>query len=224
VGGGADELLERAAALEEEGYQAFKAGEDGRSQALNAESLDLARRAGDPAAEARALAGLMRLCLRRSDWQELERLAVECDGVAERSGDPSLRRMPLHMRAEAARMRGELEQAAASYDASIALNRELGDERMVGIEQANKSWVAINSGRLDEAETLLRGARERVDEDDAYGQAFCLLGLARGELERADAHGALLLAEAERLLEAAGLVWDPAERPEYERTRALAGG
>jgi ATP/maltotriose-dependent transcriptional regulator MalT len=214
--------LEQAVELEKEGYEAFKTGDVDRSRELNTKSLALAREAGDPSATVRALAGLMRLALRDHDFEGVERLARECDEIADHASDASLRRVPLHMRAEAARMGGDLDQARDLYDASIRLNRNLGNERMVAIELANKSWVEIGTGHLDEAESLLRTSLEAADELDEYGIAFCLLGIARVELERGRERGAEILGAAEAVLENDGLVWDPAEQPEYEATLELA--
>jgi len=213
--------------LELEGYEAFKSGDAERSRLFNTESLALARDVGDPAATVRALAGLMRLGLRDREFGEVERIARECDAIADAAGDSSLRRTPMHMRAEAARMEGDLDRARELYDASIRLNRELGNEAMVAVELANKSWVEIGSGRLDEAETLLHTSLESSTGDDQYGTAFCLLGIARVELERGRERGAEILGAAEAMLEQAGLVWDPAEQAEYEatveRARAVTG-
>jgi tetratricopeptide (TPR) repeat protein len=214
--------LERAVELERMGYEAFKSGDADRSRELNTESLALAKEAGDPGATVRALAGLMRLALRGHDFEEVERLARECDEIADDEGDASLRRMPLHMRAEAARMDGDLHRARDLYTASIRLNRDLGNEAMVAVELANKSWVEIGSGRLDDAEALLRTSLESVDEDDHYLIAFGLLGLARVELERGSERGADILGAAEAILKRARLVWDPAEQQEYEATLELA--
>lgn len=214
--------LQRAIELERIGYEAFKSGDANRSRELNTESLDLAREAGDPGATIRALAGLMRLALRDGDFEEVERLAGQCDELADAEDDASLRRMPLHMRAEAARMNGDLIRARGLYDASIRLNRDLGNEAMVAMELANKAWLEIASGRLEDAETLLRTSLESGAKDDHYGIAFGLLGLARVELERGSARGADILGAAEAELERAELVWDPAEQPEYEATLELA--
>jgi len=93
---------------------------------------------------------------------------------------------------------------------------------MVAVELTNRSWLEIGSGRLDDAETLLRTSLESVDEDDHYLIAFGLLGLARVELERGGKRGADILGAAEAELKRAELVWDPAEQPEYEATLELA--
>lgn len=215
-----EDLLAEARRLEEEGYAAFREADADRSLELNNRSLALGREAGDPGAVARALAGLMRLALRAADFSELDRLARECEEVADTARDPALRRLPLHMQAEAARMQGELPRARELYDASIELNERLGNEAMVGVERGNKAWVEIACRQFDEAERLLRASLEAADDD--YGIAFCLLGLARIELERDRQRGAELLGAAEALLDRAGLVWDPAEQPEYDTTVALA--
>jgi tetratricopeptide (TPR) repeat protein len=214
-------LGEEARELEKQGYEAFKAGDAARSRDLNERSLSLAREAGDPEAIARALLGLMRLGLRARDFAEVARLAAECEEVARSAGNPALRRLPLHVRAEAARMQGELARAADLYDESIALNTELGNSAMVAAELGNKAWVEIAFHRLNEAERLLRASLDKTEDD--YGIAFCLLGLARVELERGDERGVEILGTAESLLEREGLVWDPAEQPEYEATLELAG-
>jgi len=212
--------LAEATRLEEQAYEAFKAGDAARSRDLNDRSLALAREAGDPEAIARALGGLMRLGLRARDFGEVERLASEAEEVARSAGNPALRRLPLHVRAESARMQGDLARARELYDASIALNTELGNEAMVAVELGNKSWVEIAIGRFDEAERLLRASLEATADD--YGVAFCLLGLARVELEGGQERGAEILGAAEAVLERAGLVWDPAEEPEYVATLDLA--
>jgi tetratricopeptide (TPR) repeat protein len=223
---GTHNLIERAKGLEEEGYEAFKAGDVGRSRELNEQSLVLAREAGDAETTVWALAGLMRLGLRARDFDEVERLAIEGEDVASSSGNTALRRMPLHMRAEAARMQGDLDRARELYDESIALNQELRNQAMVTVELGNKAWVEIATGRLDEAERLLRASLSGTDDD--YGVAFCLLGLARVKLERRDEHGAEILGAAEAIFDRAKLVWDPAEEPEYTATvqlaRTLLGG
>lgn len=214
------DLVAEANRLEEEGYEAFKAGDGARSRELNHRSLALAREAGEPEAIAKALAGLMRLGLRDADHAQVERLASECDEVARHADKPELRRMALHMRAESARMQGELARAGELYDASIGLNKELGNDVMVAVEHGNKAWVELALGHLDQAEALLRTSL--VGSTDDYGVAFCLLGLARVELERTHERGVEMLGAAEAMLERSGLVWDPAEQPEYDATLALA--
>jgi len=93
---------------------------------------------------------------------------------------------------------------------------------MVAVEMGNKAWVEIATGDLDAAEQLTRESLSRTDAADDYGVAFCLLTLGRIALEREDASGAEMLGAAEAILSRAGLAWDPADAPEYERTLSLA--
>jgi tetratricopeptide (TPR) repeat protein len=215
------EHREGAAELAQRAYEAFRSGDTRRSRDLSVEGLDLARAAHDAPAEAEALAGLMRLSLRERDFDELEGLARQAEEAASAAQDPSLRRMPLHMRAEAARMQGDLDKARTLYDASLDLNQELGNEAMVTIEMANKAWVEIHGGNLGEAQRLARASLSRTETDDAYGIAFCLLSLARVALELGDASGVEILGAADAALEQGGIVWDPAEQPDYDATRDL---
>src|SRR3954471_922028 len=211
--------LERAERLAEAAHEAFKSGDAARSRELNLQSLELARDADDPTAVVRALAGLMRVGLRERDFAAVERLAAESEEAA--AGDAALGRLPLHMRAEAARMAGDLERARGLYDESIALNRALGNDAMVAVEQGNKAWVEIAAGDADAAEELVRAGLTGTEHDDAYGLAFGLLSLARIALMRGDPSGVTALGASITLLERAGLVWDPAEEPEFHATVAL---
>ncbi len=212
---------EEIAELNDRGYEAFKQGDLELSLASHAEALRTAEGIEDAGLMVKALTGLMRCALRESDWDELEHLATRTDALANTTDDESLRRPALHMRAEAARMRGELELARQLYEESIALNQRLGFDSFVAIERGNLAWVELAQGQLDEAERLFAAMRA-VMEDGSYAEAVALLGLARVALERGDPSGAGLLAESDSIMEEASLVWDPAEQPEYDRTAELA--
>jgi len=217
--------VSEAADLYREGADAFRRGDDARSLELNERSLALAREEGDVPAIVDALIGLARLALRDSDLERVHALAAEGRDLATARGLTKSLVLPLHLDAEATRMGGDLVKARALYGESIELNRRLGDERMVAVEQFNLSWVEINDGDLDAAEALVRTALAATSEDDAYMRAFGSIALARCAAERgerASAHG--LLEDAERRLADSGLVLDPADAPEYERTVELARG
>lgn len=214
--------MSSAADLYAEGLAAFRRGETERSQELNEQSLALARAEDDGPAIVNALIGLARVALRRGELDRVHELAAEGRELAEARGLGNSLVLPLHLDAEATRMEGDFERARELYDESIALNRRLDNPRMVATEQANLSWVEINDGNLDAAEELLRGSLEARG-DDTYFRAFVLIGLARCAAERGDSAAAdEQLREAEELLDSAGLILDPADRPEYERTVALA--
>ena len=211
--------MSEARDLYEQGLEAFRRGDDERSNELNEESLAVARREGDAAAIVDALIGLARVALRDGDLGRVHALAAEAREVAP---DERTLALPLHLDAEATRMSGDLAAARALYDESIELNRRLGDERMVAIEYANLSWVEINEGRLDEAEALLEASLEAAG-NEPYLSAFDWIGQARVAVLRGDtARARELIADADRLLTEAGVVLDPADEPEYRRTVELA--
>jgi ATP/maltotriose-dependent transcriptional regulator MalT len=213
-----------AAELYREGLEAFRRGETERSRELNEQSLALAREQDDGPAMVSALMGLARVALRRGDLERVHELAREGRELAtsRRLAEQSLA-LPLHLDAEATRMAGDFRTARSLYEQSIALNRRLGNDRMVAVEHSNLAWVEINEGRLDEAEGLIRETLEGTREENVYLRAFGHVGLARCAAERGEKTLAQeRLAEAERLLDQAGLVLDPADRPEYERTVELA--
>ena len=206
--------------LYREGVEAFRRGEDERSRELNEQSLSRARAAGDAAAVVKASMGLARLALRAGDLDRVHALVTEARAQAP---DEASLALPLHLDAEATRLGGDLVAARALYDESIALNRRLGNVGAVEFEQANLAWVEINEGNLDAAEDLIRGSLAGALGESACGRAFGAIALARCAAERGDSGRAReLLAEADGELADAGLVLDPPDRPEYEKTVELA--
>jgi len=216
-----EDALTASRRLDDEGYEAFKRGDTDLARRHHAESLDRARDAGDATAIVTALSGLMRVALRSEDWDHLDRLCLEGASVATESGDETLLRMPLHMGAEGARMRGDLIEARHQYLQSIELNMQLGNDTMVGVESGNLAWVEIAAGNLDEADDLIDRCARATGPDDPYCVAFVELTRARLLLERGEPSGAVLLEHAETTLEAAGLVWDPAEQRCFDETLSI---
>ena len=120
-------------------------------------------------------------------------------------------------------MAGDLVGARRLYEQSIELNQRLGDDYMVSAEEANLAWVEINEGEIDRAEELVQRSLSRGFGEHPYGGPFCTIALARCAAARGErARARKLLAEADERLAAAGLVLDPADRPEYEKTVELA--
>jgi tetratricopeptide (TPR) repeat protein len=213
--------MSEAEELYREGVEAFRRGDDERSRDLNERSLALARGAREAAATVNSLMGLARVALREGSLERVHALAAEARDVAP---DEASLALPLHLDAEATRMDGDLAAARALYDESIALNERLGDARMVEFEQGNLAWVEINEGNLDRAQELIRGSLAGALGESAYGRAFGAIALARCSAEVGDrAQARQLLGEANRELETEGLVLDPADQPEYEKTVELAG-
>jgi ATP/maltotriose-dependent transcriptional regulator MalT len=212
--------MSQADDLYREGVEAFRRGDDQRSRELSEQSLALAGE--DVAATVNALMGLARVALRTGDLERVHALAAEARTLAP---DEASLVLPLHLDAEATRMGGDLAAARTLYEESISLNRRLGDTKMVEFEQANLAWVEINEGNLHRAAELIRGSLAGALGESAYGRAFGAIALARCAAERGDrAQARELLGEADRELEAEGLVLDPADRLEYEQTVEFAQG
>lgn len=81
-------------------------------------------------------------------------LAGEARAVARRAGERRLERMPIHLLAVGDRMRGRYSEARVLYVESLDLNRELGEERMVAVEQRNLAYVELHDGHVDRAREL----------------------------------------------------------------------
>ena len=138
--------------------------------------------------------------------------------AAARGLDPRAIRMPLHMRAAAARMEGKLDEARELYLESRELNERLGNDQNVIGEDHNLGHVALHSGDRDEAERRFRSAREWIfNHDNAYLTPYAyldagVLALHDGDLDRA----CRLVSVATRIFEETDSIPDPDDRVELD--------
>ena len=116
-------------------------------------------------------------------------------------------------------------QARVRFEESLALFRQVGDERFVAGALYNLGSVAAREGRNDEAEALLHesleGARVLLDKELVIWclEELAALAVSRGDGERA----AKLTGSIETLREETGHAPQPDERRLNEQTRtALA--
>src|SRR4051812_39496453 len=86
---------------------AFRRDDTAESAEAAQRALELGRARGDAALEVQALVAQARLALRELDFPRLEALCTEAQAAAARTDDPAASVMPLHMRAEAARLQGK---------------------------------------------------------------------------------------------------------------------
>ena len=214
--------------LLDEALAAFRREDRDASRRAGEEALALARNRAESSLEVEALVALSRLALRELDFPQVAALCEQAQQAAEQSGERSSLVMPLHMRAEATRLQGDAARARPLYEQSLALNTELGDERMVSVELHNIAYVDLADGDLDTAEQRFRKSLAMTQRLTGGMRIPCLLGLgavaaARGDGERAGR----LLAAGQSAMRAAGEVVDPADEPELrrsvERARALLG-
>ncbi len=213
----------RALALYGDGLLAFRQGAEEESRQRNEGALEAAWAVGDREAEALALVGLSRVALREGDYERVRSLASEARDLT-RDLVPGAGAVPLHMLAEGTRLGGDFDQAAALFSESLELNRELGDQRMVGIELHNLGHVEIHRGNVDAAEELFRHCVEYHDPEDPYDAALVQLDLASLALARRDRdRAAELLGRAESITKEGEVVLDPDDALELRWLREQLG-
>ena len=225
------ELLERAAALEGTeraevlkglGTMAFRQGDLETAGRVFEERYALVETAGSAADLADACADLARVALRRGDFAEVRRWADAGYQAAEGLDDPAAIRLPLHMRAAAARMEGRHDEARELYLRSIELNERLGNAANVAGEHHNLVHVELRSGNRDEAGRRFAAASEWIfAHDNAYLRPYVfldagILALHDGDDERA----CRLVACADRIFCDTDSVPDPDDYVELEEAVA----
>ena len=212
---------DRAQALKGLGTIAFRQGDTERAEQAFHQRLELVESEGPQRDLVDALTDLARVALRRGDFTGVGRYAER--GYAAAEGlDREAIRMPLHMRAAAARMEGRLDEARALYLESRELNGSLGNHANVAGEDHNLFYVALHSGDREEAVRRFRASSEWIfANDNAYVRPYALLGggilaLHDGHLDRAGC----LIAYAHRAFEDSGTIPDPDDRVELDQAIA----
>ncbi|TML15909.1 MAG: hypothetical protein E6G33_06960 [Actinobacteria bacterium] len=199
----------RALALYADGVLAFRAGEQADSQQRTEAALEAARAAGDREAEALALVGLSRVALRDGDYVGVQALASEALELARQLSEDT-QVMPLHLLAAGTRLAGDHTQAIKLYRESLALNRRLGDTRMVGVELHNIGHVEVHRGNAEAAERAFAECAEMRNREDPYDNAMTHLNAAALAFQRGDREHAREQLELTRtMLAEAGIVLDP---------------
>lgn len=183
-----DPARARSLALYGDGLFAFWLGAHEESRRRNEEALETARACGDPEALTLACLGLSRVALDDGDHERARSLAVEARRHARVVGG-AMGQAPLHLHAQAVRLRGDLDEAAALFEESLELNRCLGDPGMVNVELHNLGHVEVRRGNPDAAGPYfeeLGTARTHLN-DAALAFARGDRELARALLTRAEA-------------------------------------
>jgi len=221
------ELLDRAAAsgagdhagvLKGLGTIAFRQGDlDAATRAFE-ERYAIVESGGSPAELADACADLARVSLRRGDFAEVRRWAERGYESAERLDDRSTIRLPLHMRAAAARMEGNYDEARDLYLRSIELNEQLGNAVNIAGENHNLVHVELRRGNRAEAGRRYAAASAwTFANDNAYLRPYVFLdagviALFDGDEERA----CRLVACADRIFRDTDSIPDPDDYVELE--------
>lgn len=207
---------DRAAVLKGLGTIAFRQGDLEAADRAFSERFELVAENGSRADVADACADVARVALRRGEFAEVRRWAERGYEAAEGVDDPAAIRLPLHMRAAAARMEARYDEARALYLRSIELNERLGNAVNIAGENHNLVYVALHSGDREEARRRFRTASEWIfANDNAYLRPYAfldagVLALADGDDERA----CLLVACAQRIFEETDSIPDPDDHAE----------
>jgi predicted ATPase/DNA-binding SARP family transcriptional activator len=169
-----------------------------------------------------ALGGRASVALAEGDLALARALRAEAAEVSRRAGDREGEAHALLGLGELARQQDDYASAGSAYERSLTLLRELGEPYHIAVALHDLAWVAINTGRLDEALQLLaEDLHLEIAVGSRDGPAFSVAGLAAVLLARG--HGqfaALALAAAYRQLAAVGINPPPADAREWERLRA----
>ena len=221
------DFLERAAAIEGPdreqvlkglGTIAFRQGDVDAAEQAFRQRFEIVEKHGSQQDVVDALTDLSRIDLRRGNFEGVRKHAERAHEAAQGLGEEEALRLPLHMRAAAARMEGKLDEARALYLESRELNERLGYDVMVAGEDHNLFCVELRSGNRDEAVRRFRSSNEWIlANDNAYLRPYTfldagVLALHDGDLERA----ARLIASAQRLFEESGSIPDPDDRVELD--------
>ncbi len=117
---------DRAIALYGDGLLAFWSGAYAESRERNEAALAAAREVDDPEALALAHLGLCRNDFGAEHYERARSHAEQALGYANGLG-PAMSQAPLHGYAQSTRFMGDLDEAAALLERSLALNREIDD-------------------------------------------------------------------------------------------------
>jgi predicted ATPase/DNA-binding SARP family transcriptional activator len=191
------------------------------STAFAEESLDVARRAGEPHHVANALSNLGAIVLAAGDHSRAEALLEEAVALARTAGDERVAAMAINNLGDLALTVGDYERAEPLFEESLALLRSRGDTANVARSLFNLGAVALELGRVDHADERLREsltlAEQTGDKEDI---AWCLEGFAGlAAAASAGKRAALLLGAAGALLDEMGADFKPFERQLHDATR-----
>lgn len=205
----------------EDTLAAFRRGDDDEAARLAQEDLASARAHDDPRGEVDALCMLARVALRQGRLDVVEERATAAQHVADATGDHALGRMPLHLRAVAARMDGRHDEARLLYLESIDLNDALGEAGMAAAEHRNLAYSEMHAGDTDRALELFAEARRRVVGKDVRSLVPYLTfdEATLAALGSDHVTAAAKLREAEEQFDAQGVVPDPDDAFEIAELR-----
>ncbi|WP_437593465.1 sigma 54-interacting transcriptional regulator [Sorangium sp. So ce1000] len=178
--------------------RAEKSARDGDATAAKEQALAAlaaARRLGGGAAEAFALSTLGLVALMRADWGEAEAWLAEAQAklpsAGESAGDVEEVARLHHNAGVVALYRGQVDDAARTFEASLAVKRSLGDRAGMRSCLMNLGIALGKASRYDEAfRALDEATRLARSLGQVAGRGWCLSARADIEVRRGDARAA----------------------------------
>jgi tetratricopeptide (TPR) repeat protein len=164
---------------------------------------------------------LARVALRDGNLAEVVSRAEAAEQIARGAQAQHLQRMPVHLRAVAARMAGRYDEGRELYRHSIALNEALGEATMAAVEHRNLAYLEIRAGNRDRARELFAESVMRLQNVDAPTMAAYLtfdqatIAAMDGDYETASAR----LTAAQRQWDEQGVLPDPDDAAEIADLR-----
>jgi ATP/maltotriose-dependent transcriptional regulator MalT len=173
----------RGLALYGDGLFAYWDGDHAAARRRNEEAHALAQQLDDAEALLFAELGLSRVAFEDGDHERAAALAAAARARAAEFG-AAMGQAPLHMEAQAARLAGDYDAAAALFEQSLALNRRIDDPSMVTAELHNLGLVEVHRGNADAAE---RYFAQLPPPEDSYSEALMGVTEAGVAFRRGDA-------------------------------------
>jgi tetratricopeptide (TPR) repeat protein len=167
----------RSLALYGDALLAFRQRKVEESRQRSQAALDAALPVNDPEALTLAYLAQSRVAFEDGEYTRALNLAVKARESA-RNLDPAVGQAPLFLHAQATRLSGDYERAAALFTQSLELNRKINDQGMVMAELQNLGFVEIHRGNIDVAERHFTESEKLGSASDPYGSAMIVLSKA----------------------------------------------
>src|SRR5436853_343414 len=172
--GGKKPSRARSLALYGDALLAFSKGKIEESRQRSQAALDAALAVNDREALTLAYLGLTRVAFEDGDYAKSASLAVKAREFT-LGLDPAMGQAPLFLHANATRLTGDYDQAAALFEQSLELNRKIRDQGMVAAELQNLGFVEIHRGNADAAERYFTEGEKIGPARDRYSSAMSII-------------------------------------------------
>lgn len=124
------------------------------AEATYGEAIELSRRIGDAAEQARAHADLAETLRKQGRFEEARQQLVHASGIFSAQGDDAGLGLVLHLEGTLASQQGHYDAARASYERSLEIRERLDDRASIGSLLSNLGVVAECEGDLELARTM----------------------------------------------------------------------